>query len=142
MFSRGVFFEETRNEETRRRDYLKRSIIRSIIRLQNYSRLLVSSFLASSKKKKRLGEVLAAGWQLVVLERGQNLLELEEETLAGGVAVGVHVEANRTKGTVPAVSSGADYRGTVPKVFQVLEQLAVLSGEQRGGGDGDGLVAG
>ena len=52
----------------------------------------------------------------MVLERGQNLLELEEEALAGGVAVGVHVEANRTKGTrtkgtVPAVSSGADYRG-------------------------------
>ena len=38
-----------------------------------------------------VAEVLAVGWQLVVLERGQNLLQLQEEALAGGVAVGEHV---------------------------------------------------
>ena len=56
---------------------------------------------------------------MVVLEIGEELLELEEEALARGVAVGVHVELNGT-GTVPAVSSGANHRGTVPKVLQVL----------------------
>ena len=39
-----------------------------------------------------VAEVLAVGWQLVVLERGQNLLQLQEEALAGGVAVGEHVK--------------------------------------------------
>ena len=39
-----------------------------------------------------VAEVLAVGWQLVVLERGQNLLQLQEEALAGCVAVGEHVE--------------------------------------------------
>ena len=82
-----------------------------------------------------VAEVLAVGWQLVVLERGQNLLQLQEEALTGGVAVGEHVEG--VTGTVPAVSSGADYRGTVP---QMLEQLHVLFSQQRGRGDGDGLV--
>ena len=38
-----------------------------------------------------VAEVLAVGWQLVVLERGQDLLQLQEETLAGCVAVGEHV---------------------------------------------------
>ena len=38
-----------------------------------------------------VAEVLAVGWQLVVLERGQNLLQLQEEALAGCVAVGEHV---------------------------------------------------
>ena len=37
-------------------------------------------------------EVLAVGWQLVVLERGQNLLQLQEEALTGGVAVGEHMK--------------------------------------------------
>ena len=68
-----------------------------------------------------VAEVLAVGWQLVVLERGQNLLQLQEEALAGGVAVGEHVEG--VTGTVPAVSSGADYRGTVP---QMLEHFYIL----------------
>ena len=39
-----------------------------------------------------VAEVLAVGWQLVVLERGQDLLQLQEEALTGGVAVGEHVE--------------------------------------------------
>ena len=33
-------------------------------------------------------EVLAVGWQLVVDVRGQHLLQLQEESFAGGVAVG------------------------------------------------------
>ena len=41
-----------------------------------------------------VAEVLAVGWQLVVLERGQDLLQLQEEALAGGVAVGEHVKRN------------------------------------------------
>ena len=38
-----------------------------------------------------VAEVLAVGWQLVVLERGQNFLQLQEEALTGGVTVGEHV---------------------------------------------------
>ena len=38
-----------------------------------------------------VAEVLAVGWQLVVLERGQDLLQLQEEALTGCVAVGEHV---------------------------------------------------
>ena len=41
-----------------------------------------------------LAEVLATEWELVVLEVGKNLLELEEETLARLVAVGIHVEGS------------------------------------------------
>ena len=41
-----------------------------------------------------LAEVLAARWQLVVLEVGQQLAQLQEEALAGLVAVGVHVGDN------------------------------------------------
>ena len=75
----------------------------------------------------------------MVNKRGQHLLQLHEKSLARGVAVGVHVELNGT-GTVPAVSSGANHRGTVPKVLQVLEHLLVLLREQRSRWDGDGLV--
>ena len=39
-----------------------------------------------------VAEVLAAEGELVVHEMGQDVLELEEEALAGRVAVGVHVE--------------------------------------------------
>ena len=39
-------------------------------------------------------EVLAPLGQLVVLEVGQQLLQLEEEPLAGFVAVGEHVEGS------------------------------------------------
>ena len=35
--------------------------------------------------------VLTVGWQLVVFQVGQYLPELEEEALAGLVAVGIHV---------------------------------------------------
>ena len=83
-----------------------------------------------------LAEVLAIGRQLLVDQRRQHLLQLKEESFAWGVAVGEHVELNGP-GTVPAVSSGADYRGPVPNV---LEQLDVLMREQRGRGDGDGLM--
>ena len=69
----------------------------------------------------------------MVYERGQNLLQLHEKSLARGVAVGVHVELNGT-GTVPAVSSGANHRGTVPKVLQVLEHLLVFLREECGRG--------
>ena len=37
-------------------------------------------------------KILAAFGQLMMHERGQHLLQLNEQTLAGGVAVGVHVE--------------------------------------------------
>ena len=39
-----------------------------------------------------LAEILAAEGQLVVLQMGQDLLELEEKSFAWLVAVGVHVE--------------------------------------------------
>ena len=39
-----------------------------------------------------VAEVLAVGWQLVVDERGQHLLQLQEEPFAGGIAVGKHVK--------------------------------------------------
>ena len=41
-----------------------------------------------------VAEVLAVGWQLVVLERGQHLLQLQEESLAGLIAIGKHVITN------------------------------------------------
>ena len=39
-----------------------------------------------------LAEVLATGWQLVVLQRGQQLFQLQEQPFARLVAVGIHVE--------------------------------------------------
>ena len=51
-----------------------------------------------------VAEILAVGRQLVVDNRGQHLLQLQEETLARGVAVGEHVEG--VTGTVPAVHIG------------------------------------
>ena len=41
-----------------------------------------------------LAEVLAVGRQLVVNERGQHFFQLQEEALAGGIAIGVHVVTN------------------------------------------------
>ena len=41
-----------------------------------------------------LAKVFAAKRQLVVHQRGQHLLQLQEETFARLVAIGVHVEAN------------------------------------------------
>ena len=41
-----------------------------------------------------LVEVLAPWGQLVVLQTGQHVAQLQEEALAGRVLVGVHVEAN------------------------------------------------
>jgi hypothetical protein len=45
-----------------------------------------------------VAKVLAAGRELMTDEGGQHLLELKEEALAGGVAVGEHVDVER--GTV------------------------------------------
>ena len=42
----------------------------------------------------KLAEIFAARWQLVVLERGQHLLQLQEEALAGLIALGKHVITN------------------------------------------------
>ena len=39
-----------------------------------------------------LAEIFTVGRQLVVLERGQHLLQLQEESLAGLIAIGKHVE--------------------------------------------------
>lgn len=39
-----------------------------------------------------VAEVLARWWQLVVDEGGEELFQLEEEALAGRVAVGVHAK--------------------------------------------------
>ena len=39
-----------------------------------------------------LAEILAPNGQLVVLQMGQDLLQLEEEAFAWLVAVGIHVE--------------------------------------------------
>ena len=41
-----------------------------------------------------LAEVFAAGRQLVVYQRGQHLLQLQEESLAGLIAIGKHVITN------------------------------------------------
>ena len=51
-----------------------------------------------------LAEILAVGGQLMVYQRGQYLLQLEEQAFAGGVAVGVHVE-RPTPDPIPEQSS-------------------------------------
>ena len=71
---------------------------------------------------KVLPEVLAARWQLVVHQRGQHLTQLQEQSLAGRVVVGKHAEF------------GSKFQA------QSFKQLCVLAFEQRGRGDGDGLV--
>ena len=58
--------------------------------------------------------VLAPWRQLMVLQRGEDFLELKEEPLAGGVAVGIHVE------------------GGVETVGKIAEQVLVGFGEERG----------
>ena len=45
-----------------------------------------------SLRRIPLAHILAAHGQLVVLQRGQHLLELHEEAFAWSVAVGIHVE--------------------------------------------------
>ena len=45
-----------------------------------------------SLRRIPLAHILAAHGQLVVLQRGQHLLELHEEAFARSVAVGIHVE--------------------------------------------------
>ncbi len=58
------------------------------------------NFLRLAKRLRRLqlekvfAEVLAVGRQLMVLERGQQLLQLQEEAFAWGIAVGEHGEAS------------------------------------------------
>ena len=42
--------------------------------------------------RKIFAEIFAIRGQLVLNERGQDLLQLEKETLAGFVAIGKHVE--------------------------------------------------
>ena len=44
--------------------------------------------------RKILAEILAAWGQLVMNEQGEYLLQLEEETLAGLIAIGIHVKYN------------------------------------------------
>ncbi len=41
-----------------------------------------------------ISEVLAVGWQVMMLEIGQEGFQLEEESFAGLVAVGIHAESN------------------------------------------------
>ena len=50
----------------------------------------------------------------MVLQRGEDFLELHEEPFAGGVAVGIHVE------------------GGVETVGKIAEQVLVGFGEERG----------
>ena len=56
--------------------------------------------------QKILAEVLAVGWQLMMHEIGEELLQLEEETFARLVAVGVHVEGNWSFGGLVVWSFG------------------------------------
>ena len=65
----------------------------------------------------------------MALEMGQHLLQLEEEALAGQVVVGEHVEFDPLQ-TSPR-------RGG----FHTLQEFYILLAQQRGGRDGDGLVA-
>ena len=60
----------------------------------------------------------------MALETGQHLLQLEEKALAGQVVVGEHGEFSGKRN---------EERG---KLFRIL------SFQERGGGDGDGLVTG
>ena len=60
----------------------------------------------------------------MVNQTGQNLLQLEEQAFAGLVAVGVHVECQRQRGR------------------QFSQLFLILGREQRGRGDGDGLMTG
>jgi hypothetical protein len=46
------------------------------------------------RRKIVLAEVLAAWGQLVMNEQGEYLLQLEEKTLAGFIAIGIHVKYN------------------------------------------------
>jgi hypothetical protein len=46
------------------------------------------------KGEEIITKVLASGRQLVVLQRGQDLLQLEEQPFARSVAIGIHVELN------------------------------------------------
>ena len=61
-----------------------------------------------------VGEVLAVGWQLMVLQRGEDFLELHEEPFAGSVAVGIHVE------------------GCAQTFGEIAQQVLVGFGEERG----------
>ena len=70
-----------------------------------------------------LAKVFAAKRQLVVHQRGQHLLQLQEQSFARLIAIGVHVEGG--------------FMFHVPS----FKQLNVLLGQQRGRGDGDGFVA-
>ena len=71
-------------------------------------------------------EVFTSWGELVVLQGGEQGLQLQEEALAGQVAVGVHVEGEL----------GAD---VWRQLGQGLEQRFGV--EQGGAGDGDGFVA-
>ena len=71
-----------------------------------------------------IAEVLAVRRQLVALERGQHLAQLQEEPFARRVVVGVHVELG------------------IKFVSYLFHLTSYLFGQQRGGGDGNGLVTG
>ena len=70
-----------------------------------------------------VAEVLAVGRQLMVDQRGQYLLQLEEEPFARLIVVRPHVELN---------GESTSY---------LFHLTSYIIGEERGGGDGDGLVA-
>ena len=44
--------------------------------------------------KEVVAKILAAWWQLMMHQRGQNLLQLQEQAFARGIVVGIHVKAN------------------------------------------------
>ena len=45
-------------------------------------------------REVKLAEIFAPWRQLMMLESGQHLLQLEEETFAWSIAVGIHVEVS------------------------------------------------
>ena len=93
-------------------------------------------------------EVLAARRQLVVHELGQHLLQLHEEPFARRIAVGVHVKRNPLQTSprggfliLPLGGVGGGFLGGAGEgLVQRAEQLHVVALQQRGRGDGDGLV--
>ena len=78
--------------------YISASSFFVYARMQNLLFIILNSQLRQSRLNSQfnivIAKVLAAQGQLVVHQRGQHLLKLQEESFARNVTVGVHVERN------------------------------------------------
>ena len=62
---------------------------------QEHSFIICYLTFRSQAAQVVVAKVLAALWQLMMHQRGQNLLQLQEETFSWDVVVGKHVEGQR-----------------------------------------------